>query len=444
MFSYFIDKYIGMEWGDILTALISVIAMYLVCLDIRDKSRRVWIEILRFLMYYVIWFILSSAFYWAFPSSDIGFALVPLLFVAIYIAIDRRLVLWNRLVRMSIFVTIYVYGMAISLPINIYIDIKLGIPLFNLLFKSALYALVIFVLWRFALTKRTSVWPIALIEAVCVIGYALNLVSIVIGIGGEFQSPFSSNFFNSISLTVIELLAYFMFYKLGKESEKKEQLLAEEQRMKNELKMMSMYEIGYNQVRSVRHEIYNQYSYVNIMLKNKQYKEAEEYFDQLRVFVGSMGKTVYTENRIINIALNLAVEQAEDRGIKIDVNAAVPKYLDLQDSDLAGVLNNLANNGIEACERLPEVEKKLKITVSYDNGFLLVRSVNPVGADVREGKNMPIATTKTDDAAHGYGLKIINKIAEKNDGCFDYEVSNGKFVAKVLMRCNATDSKEEK
>ena len=303
---------------------------------------------------------------------------------------------------------------------------------------------MIFVLWRFALTKRTSVWPIALIEAVCVIGYALNLVSIVIGIGGEFQSPFSSNFFNSISLTVIELLAYFMFYKLGKESEKKEQLLAEEQRMKNELKMMSMYEIGYNQVRSVRHEIYNQYSYVNIMLKNKQYKEAEEYFDQLRVFVGSMGKTVYTENRIINIALNLAVEQAEDRGIKIDVNAAVPKYLDLQDSDLAGVLNNLANNGIEACERLPEVEKRLKITVSYDNGFLLVRSVNPVGADVREGKNMPIATTKTDDAAHGYGLKIINKIAEKNDGCFDYEVSNGKFVAKVLMRCNATDSKEEK
>ena len=213
--------------------------------------------------------------------------------------------------------------------------------------------------------------------------------------------------------------------------------------MKNELKMMSMYEIGYNQARAVRHEIYNQYSYVNIMLKNGQYEEAEKYFDRLRVFGGSMGKTVYTENRIVNIALNLAVEQAEERGIAADVKAAVPAELGISDTALASVMNNLTSNAIEACERMDGGEKYLRITVSCDRGYLLIREENPVPAGTKEGKNIPLPTSKANKARHGCGLSIINKIAERNGGCFDYEVKEGRFTAKVSMKCDNDKEKEE-
>lgn len=446
MLAYFAEKYIDPDWSVILTTLLSVFGMYFLCFDFSAKKRSVLKEILRFAWQWAAWALLSALFYWAFPESNSGFAFVPLAYAVIYVVADRRLSLWERIVRTSVFVTIVIYSSAITLPIAMAegTGAEGRVPVFSLLFKAVLYAGTIFFLQWFSLGRfRFSVYFFALVEGVCVIGYALNLVSIVLGIDDAFRSPFSANFFNSIGLTVTELLVYLMFYKLSDESDKKKKLLLEEQRMKNELKMMSMYEIGYNQVRAVRHEIYNQYSYVNIMLKNGQYEEAEKYFDRLRVFVGSMGKTVYTENRIVNIALNLAVEQAEERGIAADVKAAVPAELGISDTALASVMNNLTSNAIEACERMDGGEKYLRITVSCDRGYLLIREENPVPAGTKEGKNIPLPTSKANKARHGCGLSIINKIAERNGGCFDYEVKEGRFTAKVSMKCDNDKEKEE-
>lgn len=446
MFSYFVDKYLNPDWGAIVTAILSAISLYFLCFK-PVKKKDIPKEIFRFLLYWVVWVLLSALFYAAFPESNIGFAVLPLVFSIFYVIIDKRISLWERIVRTSVFITISIYSSAISLPIN-FIDSDVSpdsFPFLSLLFRTFLFGGTIYLLQRFSLERfRFSVYFFTLIEAVCVIGYAMNLVSIFIGIDSQFQTPFSSNFFTSISLTAIELLVYIMFYMLNDEADKKEKHSLEEMRMKNELKMMSMYEIGYNKVRAVRHEIYDQYSYVNVMLKNKQYKEAGDYFDQLHVYVTDM-QNIYTDNHIANIALNLAFEQAEEAGIKTDFKVAIPKALSLPDTEFVSLLNNLISNAIEACNRIKDnTEKFLKVSLSYENGHLLIYVINSCDSKkVRSVDGLP-KTTKKNKSMHGIGLNVVQQIVENHSGYFDWKVENSVFTARALVRCDIVDQKEEK
>lgn len=44
-----------------------------------------------------------------------------------------------------------------------------------------------------------------------------------------------------------------------------------------------------------------------------------------------------------------------------------------------------------------------------------------------------LRTTKGDDRLHGYGTRIISKIAEKYNGCAEFGLSDRMFVAKLLL-----------
>lgn len=449
MGAYFVDKYIGMEWGELLNTVIIVTGFYFLYFDHHLKARRIPYEILRFLLYYAIYFLLQSLYYWLLPESNNGFAIVPVAFAVVCVMIDRRIVLWQRIVRMSIFVTVIIYSQAITLPIVL---LEVNIPvigecmLISATVKLLLYAGTILVLHIFSIENFSfSVYFFTLIEAICAIGYALNLAGIYLWLENEFVDPFSSNFFMSISLTVIEISAYLMFYKLNEEFSKKEQLFIENQRIENELKMLSRYEIGYNRVRSVKHDICNQFAYLGVMLRNGQYDAALEYFEQLQIFVGSMSKGIYTENRIINIALDLAVEQAEAENIKVNISVAVPKKLEISDTQLASVIGNLTSNSLEACRALGEgTEKFINIRISWENGYLLLSTVNPVDKSRLIIKNGNLMTNKTDKKEHGCGIEIIRKIAEESGGCFDYEISDGKFITKVMIRTDIAGQGESR
>lgn len=152
--------------------------------------------------------------------------------------------------------------------------------------------------------------------------------------------------------------------------------------------------------------------------------------------VGSAGKIIFTENGIVNIALNLAKEKAERSGINTDIRAAVPRELKISDVELTSLLTNLSDNAIEGCLRVAPEKRMLEIVATYTNGYLTVRTVNSVDPDtVHMGKD-GFVTAKEDKEKHGIGTRIIKKIAEGHSGCVRYEVKDGKFVADVMLKCD--------
>lgn len=58
---------------------------------------------------------------------------------------------------------------------------------------------------------------------------------------------------------------------------------------------------------------------------------------------------------------------------------------------------------------------------------------NTIGHSVLEG-NPELNTTKKDKIIHGFGTKIINDIAKKYNGAFDYYEENGYFICSIILK----------
>ena len=58
---------------------------------------------------------------------------------------------------------------------------------------------------------------------------------------------------------------------------------------------------------------------------------------------------------------------------------------------------------------------------------------NPVNPQISNRRHLKLQTTKENARVHGYGTKIIQNIAVKNQGSVRYDIENKRFVADVML-----------
>ena len=93
--------------------------------------------------------------------------------------------------------------------------------------------------------------------------------------------------------------------------------------------MLKSYEMGYKQVRMLKHDIEGQYSMVKSLLEQGEYEKAKEYMSSMQTLFEPLYHHIYSENRTINLAINLAVEQGKEYDIDFNVKVACPKKFPL-------------------------------------------------------------------------------------------------------------------
>lgn len=65
--------------------------------------------------------------------------------------------------------------------------------------------------------------------------------------------------------------------------------------------------------------------------------------------------------------------------------------------------------------------------------YLFIHIENPFEPSASGERRLTLKTTKSDQAAHGYGTKIIRRIAEKYNGCVEYHIQGDIFVSDVML-----------
>ena len=79
---------------------------------------------------------------------------------------------------------------------------------------------------------------------------------------------------------------------------------------------------------------------------------------------------------------------------------------------------------------------KITVTMRIKERYLFISVSNRVSEDILE-TNPDFHSTKGDKDEHGYGIRIIRKIAEQYDGMVDFMVENGEFRASVMLLIGA-------
>ena len=187
----------------------------------------------------------------------------------------------------------------------------------------------------------------------------------------------------------------------------------------------------YKQVRSWRHDYRNHIQNMKIQLAQGNYAELDSYLDSLADDLTTVDTVIKTGNVMADAILNSKLSVAEKLNIRINVKANIPNNIPLSDVELCAVLGNLLDNAAEACTKLPESDRFMRIYIGCLKNQLYMSVQNSAG-DVKKIAGRYLST-KQSDGEHGYGIFRIDRVAKKYGGYVNRQNEEGVFATEIMV-----------
>ena len=186
-------------------------------------------------------------------------------------------------------------------------------------------------------------------------------------------------------------------------------------------------------VRKIKHDISNTLNVALMLCKNGEYAQLQEYLGTLT----DQTKNVRTGNHCAHILTNYILLMFEERFSQCDAvfrcKATLPTELGIADTDLAGELNNILQNALDAIKELPSGKRWVDITICYEHGVVRINCRNPYVGEPIVAEDGLLRSGKEDSENHGFGMQIIYELAEKYGGVAVPLFGEGVFEIKVAI-----------
>lgn len=137
----------------------------------------------------------------------------------------------------------------------------------------------------------------------------------------------------------------------------------------------------------------------------------------------------YSVNPSVDTILRFKLGRAKSEGIKVDTQIHIPKRMQVEYGDIGVLYGNLLDNAIEACQKVPEAGRFIRIENKYVSGRLLLVITN----SKEDGTNKHLKTTKQDTYTHGYGIASVRRVVEKYNGVVQFKDNGTTFEVSVMM-----------
>lgn len=229
---------------------------------------------------------------------------------------------------------------------------------------------------------------------------------------------------------LLELLLFLMaegalyFYKKGFEF-KTEQF-------RSELMEHSYGEIRdiYMNMRGWRHDYHNHMQVMKAQLSMGNIEGMEAYLDELEQELDRVDTLVKSGNLMADAILNSKLTLARRHGILVNCKAKLPERLPVEDVDLCVILGNLLDNAIEACRRVEEEKRFLRIYMALNKNQFYLSVQNSANEEPDFDERNYISRKRGN---HGLGMKRVKAVVDKYQGYLNLANEPGIFAAEVTM-----------
>lgn len=220
----------------------------------------------------------------------------------------------------------------------------------------------------------------------------------------------------------------FSVFNYFESYDKQIKLAALEQIMERESENYRAIANSYTEIRNIKHDLKNQVTVLNDLIKDNKYDEAKQHINQLYKDVEKVTSVCYTGNSAVDSIINLKGDYARSRNIsflsKIKVNT-----IDFDTIGVCRILGNALDNAIEACERMDIDEKCVCAAIHQLENKLIIEIENTsLPVDVNN-----LTTSKKNKEAHGIGMQSIRQTAESMNGYVSCNYENGYFSIKIIL-----------
>jgi sensor histidine kinase regulating citrate/malate metabolism len=188
----------------------------------------------------------------------------------------------------------------------------------------------------------------------------------------------------------------------------------------------------YQTMRAWRHDYHNHMQAIKALLSMGKKEELSDYLDKLEKDLDSIDIAIRTGNVGLDAILSSKVSIARKNNIEVNCTAKVPADLKISDVHLCAIVGNLLDNAIEACDKITEgaVPRFIRIYIGLFKSQLYISVSNSTCEKHRRRLN-ELVTSKLGE--HGFGLRRIDKLAEKYDGYVNRKNEPGIFATEVML-----------
>lgn len=294
---------------------------------------------------------------------------------------------------------------------------------------SAAYGGVIWVLRRFAIED------FRLAPRYYVIGVAIMaLFGAISSANWRIEPGYQPYYFVlSIVLLGMLLLFYVMFYAINRSYGRNLELLAQQASLEAQQRLLQLSQKSYEELKLLRHEIKNHDAYIEMLVSNRQYAELEEYLRKRTGIPLDSLRQISCGNQVIDAVINQNLAVAKLEGVRLEVRTAVPPKLSVEDADLFALLNNLLSNAIESSAASGVPSPVVKLELRQEREYLFIHMENPVDPSIDAKDRLRLRTAKENRELHGYGTKVIQRIAERCNGYVQYDIQNQTFLSDLML-----------
>ena len=269
-------------------------------------------------------------------------------------------------------------------------------------------------------------------KEVLIICYALSTVLIVISVFEHQYDNHDLTICLLMSLLCILNITYVAIYSIVENRHKITSLEVQNTLVEAENLSISIDKNNREELEKIRHDIKNQLSYVNLLLKQDKKEEAINYIEN---YVNSQ-EVLFSfscSNNVINSIINLELSKAKVYGVKMNLKIVVPPILPFDDNDIVSLLTNMIDNALENYYKIDD-NSVISICILKQNDYIRFFVSNPI--DINKYDKGNVIKTRKNSKNHGYGTKIIKNIASKYNGYVEFEIEDNRFICDVLLYMN--------
>ncbi|NLV75809.1 MAG: GHKL domain-containing protein [Tissierellia bacterium] len=189
----------------------------------------------------------------------------------------------------------------------------------------------------------------------------------------------------------------------------------------------------YEEVRKTHHDFKNHIICIEKLLEQGKLELVSEYINNLKEEKFQVYTWIKTGNDVVDAILNQKRSEGEKKNIDIDMKVIIPDNINIRPMDLCIILGNAIDNGIEANEKIEDIDKRnIKVRINPYKDYLFMEISNPTICNPIDEYGQ-LKTTKDNKEKHGFGIKSMATVVEEYNGILNYEYDEGEFILSIML-----------
>ena len=414
-----------------LVVIIGTLLMMSSCMKIKYPVKKV---IIAFTVY-VLW---TGIF--TFASMKLFGIVVTLRLCIPMISVPAMVILYF-LSNYSPWQAVFSYTMQLSVSVilamsqTIAVSVIGGGKVMDLIIRIVSYSLCIFVELKF-LRKKFALLdyvPDKNWRALTFVPIGFTVLFFLIGTYPVHFTKSVSNTIYIYAVTAVMLLTYVIIflslvsqYNLQLSEYTNSILTSQSESFQKQLEAINSTE---EQIRIMRHNLRYNLIVLSDMLTAGDTNGALEYLSSFGQKLDDVKKETYCSNSTANAILAYYIERAESKGIRTEVQFAMPENISIDIMDFTAAVANALENAVNACAKVSENQKRLRIRTTESKQYIVEIANNYTGEVSFDEEGLPTSKEK----GHGIGTRSISAFAQKNNAVLDYDVTDEWFKLRIVL-----------